>query len=94
MKKSEQHPDPGGLVGHFFHSIGPRGKIEWQGEIIGRPEPGLYLVQLFEWLFGEPSTRHLVRIEDMAGWLFYPDSEAMLYSWEHGEARQRRRARA
>ena len=38
MKKSEQHTDPGALVGQFFHSFHPAtGRLEWQGEIIGRP---------------------------------------------------------
>lgn len=36
--KSKQHPDPGGLVGQFFHSFHPAtGRLEWQGEIIARP---------------------------------------------------------
>ena len=92
-KKSKQHPDPGGLVGHFFHSIAPdTGRLQWQGKIIGRPEPGLYLVELFEWLLGEPSARHLVRIEDMAGWLLYADREDMLYSFRYGPARAARTA--
>ena len=91
--RSKQHPEPGGLVGQFFHSFHPAtGRLEWQGQILARPEPGLYLVELFEWLLGEPSTRHLVRIEDMAGWLFYADREDMLHSFRYGPARAARTA--
>ena len=77
------------LLGQFFHSIGKdTGKIEWQGFIIGNPEPGWYLVQLFEWLIGEPNLRRLVRIEDMEHWLFYEDAEAMKFSYANGVARE------
>ena len=93
MTKSKQPPAPGGLVGQFFHSFHPAtGQLEWQGEIIGRPEPGVYLVELFEWLLGQPSTRHLVKIEDMQSWAFYPDREAMLHSFRYGPARAARTA--
>ena len=95
MTKSKQHPDPGGLVGHFFRGTDPdTGKIQWHGRIIGQPEPGWYLVQLFELYVGETSTWRLVRIEDMTGWLFSADREGVLPPWEHCEARQRRRTRA
>jgi hypothetical protein len=76
------------LVGQWFHSIGKNsGQVEWQGVVIGNPEPGWFLVQLHEWLMGEPNVRHLVRIEDMAGWLFYYSDEQMNFSYDHGTAR-------
>ena len=76
------------LLGQFFHSIGKdHGKVEWQGVIIGNPEPGWYLLQLFEWMLGEQNVRRLVRIEDMEHWLFYENAEAMSFSYEHGSAR-------
>lgn len=90
MKSRKESKANGGavLIGQFFHSIGKdTGKIQWQGCIIGNPEPGWYLVQLFEWAMGEPNVRRLVRIEDMEGWLFYPDGEAMTHSYEYGIAR-------
>ncbi len=65
------------LVGLWFHSRDDQGEIQWQGHIIGRPEPGLYLVQLFEWLMGSPSVVRLVRADAMTGWQFYRTGEAM-----------------
>ncbi len=80
---------PAILVGQYFHSLGKDdGKVEWQGVIIGNPEPGWYLVQLFEWLMGEPNVRRLVRIEDMADWLLYEDAKSMKFSWDKGLARE------
>ena len=75
------------LVGQYFHSIGPDGMLLWQGIVIGNPQPGWYLLQLFEWLMGEPNVRRLVRIEEMTTWLFYPDDVTMAHSYERGVAR-------
>jgi len=77
------------LIGQFFHSISKdTGNIEWQGYVIGNPEPGWYLLQLFEWLMGEPNVCRLVRIEDMKDWLFYESAEDMKFSYESGMARK------
>lgn len=75
-----------GMIGKYFHSIDDA-RINWQGVVIGEPQGGWYLVQLFEWLMGEESSMRLVKIEDMAGWIFYPDVESMRESYAHGEAR-------
>lgn len=75
------------LVGHYFHSISKTGKVQWQGIVVGNPEPGWYVLQLFEWLVGEQSVRRLAHLQDMRDWLFYKDREAMLYSYEYGTAR-------
>ena len=75
------------LLGRFFHSV-EAGKIAWQGSIVGNPEPGWYLVQLFGWLDGNPNVQRLMRIEDMREWLFYDDSEMMQFSYDHGVARE------
>ena len=75
-----------GLVGRFFHSV-KDGHIETQGEVIGRPEPGLYLVTYFDWVTGEPSVCRLVTIDQMKTWLFYEDLDMMKHSYKHGIAR-------
>jgi hypothetical protein len=67
------------LIGKYFHSTNETNRIEWQGLVIGEPHPGWYLVQLFEWASGEPSVQRLVPIDKMAGWLFYPDADAMTF---------------
>lgn len=64
------------LVGQYFHTL-KADKVHWQGVVIGNPEPGWYLVQLCEWLFGNTSDRRIVRIEEMSKWVFYKDSEQM-----------------
>ena len=77
------------LIGRYFHTLHPdTGKIHWQGFVVGKPEPGIYLVQLFEWMIGEPNLMRLVRIEDMLEWLFYGDKETMVFSYEYGVARE------
>lgn len=77
------------LIGNYFHSIGKdTGKVEWQGVVISRPMPGWYLVQLFDWIVGDPSVRRVVKLDDMESWLFYPDAEVMRFSYEHGTARE------
>ena len=76
------------IIGRCFHSISKKtGKVEWQGMVIGNPEPGWYLLQLYEYFMGTPNLMKLVRIEDMATWLFYADNDEMVYSYEEGVAR-------
>jgi hypothetical protein len=75
------------LVGKYFHSL-KDGQVHWQGTVLGTPEPGWYLVQLFEWIMGEPSNQGLVRFTDMAEWLFYENADQMKFSYEHGMARE------
>ena len=76
-----------GLIGAWFHSVRKDGTVNWQGQILARVEPGIYLVQLYEWITGSPSNQQLVKFEFMESWLFYPDNDAMNYSWEYGTAR-------
>jgi hypothetical protein len=73
------------MIGTFFHEI--RGDyIGWQGVIVANPRPGWYLVQLFSWIMGEPTNQRLVHFDNMKDWMFYPDGEAMRFSWQHGVA--------
>jgi hypothetical protein len=88
--KNKQTQKPEALVGQYFHSIEDNGTLKWQGVVIGNPEPGWYLLQLFEWLAGEPNVRRLIRIEALGNWLFYQSGEAMVHSYEYGAARQYR----
>jgi len=69
------------LVGSFFHSF-KDDDVNWQGVVVARPEPGIYLVELFEWLAGSSSAQRLVRIEDMLGWQFYDTPEWMSNAYE------------
>lgn len=76
------------FVGTFFHSLDEQKHIEWQGRVVGSPEPGLYLVQLFEWGMGDPSVQQIVGIHDMRDWLFYATAEEMKQSYDYGHARR------
>lgn len=68
--------DPKSLVGTFFHANAARG---WQGVVVAEPQPGLYLVQLFEWLMGEPNIQKLIPANTMLveDWKFYDSAEEM-----------------
>jgi hypothetical protein len=68
----------GTLTGKFFHSVkSDRNTIEWQGTFLGLASPGLYRVQLFEWVTGLPFEQRLVPATDMRYWLIYESAEAM-----------------
>jgi hypothetical protein len=75
-----------GIVGRFFHTL-KEGQIFEQGEVISRPEPGWYLVTVFDWLTGDPYVCRLVRLEDMTEWFFYENSEMMRHAYKYGIAR-------
>jgi hypothetical protein len=64
------------LIGRWFHSFHADGRtVIWQGQILGLTH-GRYLVQLYEWVLGEPSTERLIPVADVAGWQFYPSAQA------------------
>jgi excisionase family DNA binding protein len=65
-------------VGKFFHSFSAEGKLSWQGQIVGKPHPGFYLVELFSWMTGSPDGGKVIPIEDIArNWKIYETSEEM-----------------
>lgn len=79
------------LVGRCFHSLdGPDGVIEWQGEVIGKVEQGLYLIRLFNWIDGGDSLQRLIPIDEMRHWLFYDNHESMNWHYREGSARRYR----
>jgi hypothetical protein len=68
----------GTLTGKYFHSVkSDRETIEWQGQFLGLASPGLYRVQLFEWINGTESEQRLVPATDMRYWLIYETAETM-----------------
>lgn len=64
------------LDGKFFHTFVDN-QVEWQGYIISEPKDSFFLVQLFDWILGEPSNQKLVSINDMLSWNFYDSVEEM-----------------
>jgi hypothetical protein len=79
------------LVGKFFHARNLEGSVSWQGRILAEPSPGVFYVELYEWLMGEPDTRTLVRLDDMLSlypngrpvtrFEFYDTAEQMTDKW-------------
>jgi hypothetical protein len=74
------------LVGLWFHSITTEedgcALVKWQGQVVDRVHPNMYMLQLYEWGFGDPTSVTLVPAGDMAGWLFYPSAERMNDEYE------------
>jgi hypothetical protein len=54
-----------------------RDNLHWQGQVICGVGEGLFLIQLYEWLMGEPSVMRIVSMEEMRGWFFFESDEWM-----------------
>jgi hypothetical protein len=70
-----------GLVGRWFHTFDEDGRVEKQGTIIDEISDKVYLVQLFEWILGEPSIQELIPLDEMTGWAFYGSGEDMQFAY-------------
>jgi hypothetical protein len=76
-----KHP----LVGAGVHCKDKDGCVQNQAVILevvpsGSSVGDLALIQYFEWLVGEPSTRRLLPLTELASsdrWVFYADAEEM-----------------
>ena len=83
------------LVGKFFHTFRTdvprkgRGEVQSQGVVLSDLGGGYFVVQLFDFVMGDPSDRHVVHIERMVanGWVFYETDAEMRERWEHYYAR-------
>lgn len=75
--------DPHSLIGSYFHTFDGEGKLYWQGAVVAEPHPGLYLIELFEWIVGGSHVQRLVRVEDMMDWHFYDTAEWMNNKYEY-----------
>lgn len=70
------------LVGSYFHGSNEE---RYQGVVVAEPSPGIYLVELFDWITGFDSNEQiLVRIKDMLEWHFYDTSEWMNNAYRNG----------
>ncbi len=78
--------DDRSLEGKFFHTF-KNGEIEWQGYVVAQQGDGYFLVQLLEWVLGEPSTQKVVHIGAMADWEFYNSAEEMNEAYERRTGR-------
>jgi hypothetical protein len=84
--KPDKPVDASGLINKFFHSYEPNDaselEIRHQGIVGSEPSKGIFLVQYFDWLFGQPCNQGLVRIEDMLTWKFYRTKEEWVEAYE------------
>lgn len=89
----DEPSDWNSLEGKFFHILDDDGYVADQGEIVGTVAPGVYVVELFDFLHGGFAERRLVTIEQMAAspcrWIFHTDSAAMNESYKYGYHRGR-----
>lgn len=81
------------LTGQFVHTI-QDGQISHQGEILTQHAPGLYQVQWFSWVMGEPTNRVLVSVQEMVGWKFYETADQMNEAYRKQERRLKATERA
>ena len=80
---------PDSLVGSYF--LGN----DQQGMVVAEPTPGVYLVEMADWIVGASTTQRLVGIaiqrlvgiEAMAEWRFFDTAERMRNTWENEAAR-------
>lgn len=90
--KNEQHFDPApfSLVGYAFLSReAERQPYKWQGIVTGHVAEGVYLVETFDWIVGQSSGFHLVRLQEMLSWRFFGGMEELKDFWEcHGKHQQ------
>lgn len=78
-KGQRKHP----LVGKFFHSVHADKKtIQWQGQIVDELAPGVFLLQLYDFLMGEESTQVIVPVSEMAYWRIYETDQEMREAYE------------
>jgi hypothetical protein len=80
----------GPLVGRFFHTTieCPHGRrvAEWQGHIIAAVSDDVLLIELFEWLMGEPNGQEFITLADFMAKkpVLYSTGDEMRFSYEHG----------
>lgn len=75
-----------GLEGRFFHTFAMKSdekwRIEYQGMVLFCVQPGIYMVELFNWLTGEGDVERMYTVDEMMDWQFYPDVNQMKNIYE------------
>lgn len=85
-KKPKENGDI--LTGRFFHTFlndgSQRKVIQYQGQVLGKVNDSHYLVQLFSFLDGRPTTQHVFCVSEMTSWVFYASDAEMREAYERG----------
>jgi hypothetical protein len=79
--------DPGSLVCSWFHKLDGYGDILWQGVVVGEPQPGIYMIELFDWEEGRGyqvvvSLADLLHGNPEQEWRFYDSEEQMRLGYD------------
>lgn len=74
------------LIGKYFHTF-KGDELRWQGQVSAELGEGYFLVQLFDWLVGQPNNMKVVHLGNMTGWNFYDDAD---YWRQKGDEASRR----
>lgn len=81
-----RHP----LVGKFFHTTRscPHGSnvAVWQGRVVEVLSGDVLIIELYEWLLGEPNGQQLISLADFMAKspVLYQTPEDMRFSYDHG----------
>jgi hypothetical protein len=85
-----EEPTSHPLTGRFFHTTrtchhGAR-VAQWQGQILAAIPPDVLLIELCDWIIGEPSGQELITLTDFMAKdpVLYDDAEWMRFSYQHG----------
>jgi predicted Rossmann-fold nucleotide-binding protein len=71
---------------------GDRETIKWQGTVTAEVAPGLFLLQLFEWIAGTETNQVVVPVADMTYWRIYDSAEEMNEAYRKYNAKRKHRA--
>ncbi|MGH7049122.1 MAG: hypothetical protein ACREE5_00525 [Acetobacteraceae bacterium] len=98
-KAAGEHP----LVGAGLHRKGPDGDVVNQATVLAvMPSNNtsvgdLALIQYFDWILGDPSTRRLVSLVELAStdrWVLYSSVDEMKDHYDRVDAHQNKHIRA
>ena len=72
------------LEGKCFHTV-VDGEIDKQGRVVTYVMDGVFLVEFFEWVLGEPSGMGLVKLSEMMDWKIYDSAEEMGFHFQRSQ---------
>ena len=66
------------LIGKWFHSFDGDGNLGWQGEVLSvANNESFIVVQLYEWIVGQPTVMKIVNLSETKGWIFHETNQDM-----------------
>ena len=83
----EMEADTYTFVGKYFLTPPDEGEfpcVNRQGRVVGEPSSETYVIQLYSWWDGRPTTQEIVSFDGMRGWRFYETHQRWLDAGEIG----------